>query len=120
MSESGERAPDSERASALLERLADLSPDLLDAAILGPDGVQISSSDGRDWSPGAARLWAAADAGETGSSTQLHVGTEDGEVFAVRDGAASIVSTSRRFALASLMLTDLRTALRDFERGGDA
>jgi len=62
MSESGERAPDSERASALLERLADLSPDLLDAAILGADGVQVSSSDGRDWSQGAARLWAAADA----------------------------------------------------------
>jgi hypothetical protein len=118
MSKSGGRRLDPERASALLERLAALSPDLLDAAIFDADGVQVSSSDGSDWATGARELWAAADAGETGSSTQIHVGTEDGEVFAVRNGAASIVSTSRRFALASLMLTDLRTALRDLGSGG--
>ncbi len=118
MSESRRQAPDAERASAILDRLAALSPDLLDAAIFDPDGVQIASSDGTDWSGPAEQLWAAADAGEAGVATQVHVGTEDGEVFAARNGAASIVSTSRRFALASLMLTDLRTALREFGSGG--
>jgi hypothetical protein len=117
MSESRRRAPDAERASAILDRLAALSPDLLDAAIFDADGAQIASSDGTDWTGGAEELWAAADAGEAGAATQVHVGTEDGEVFAARDGAASIVATSRRFALASLMLTDLRTALRDFGPG---
>jgi hypothetical protein len=119
MSESGDRRREPDRASALLERLAELSPDLLDAAILDADGVQIVSSDGTDWSTGARELWAAADGGSAGSSTQVHVGTEDGEVFAVRGGATSIVATSRRFALASLMLTDLRRVLRDLEGGED-
>jgi hypothetical protein len=36
-------------------------------------------------------------------------------VFAVRTAAASIVATSERFALASLMFCDLRALLRDLE-----
>jgi len=118
MSESRRRAPEAERASAILDRLAARSPDLIDAAIFDADGVQIASSDGTDWTDGAQELWAAADGDEPGAGTQVHVGTEDGEVFAVRNGTASILSTSRRFALASLMLTDLRTALRELESGG--
>lgn len=117
MTEPRPGAANAERASAILDRLAALSPDLIDAAIFDADGVQIASSDGSDWSGGAEQLWAAADGGGHGAGVQVHVGTEDGEVFAVRNGAGSIVSTSRRFALASLMLTDLRTALRDFELG---
>jgi hypothetical protein len=100
----------------VLVRLCEASPDLLDAALIAADGTQISSTDGADWALGARGLWAAADRGAAEPASQIHVGTGDGEVFAVRGESASIVATSRRFALASLMLCDLRAALRQLAR----
>lgn len=114
MSKSPDRLSDGERAGALLARLSEAAPDLLDAALLAADGEQIAATDDADWSAGARRLWAAADApGRAG--TRVHVGTEEGEVFAVRGLRVSIVATSARFTLASLMLTDLRRGVSEFE-----
>ncbi len=115
MSGSSGRARARQRvARRLLERLGEDSPDLREAALFDAGGAQLLATDGGDWTGGARALWAAADRERTGG-TQLHVGTEAGEVFAVRDDRASIVATADRFPLASLMLCDLRAVLRELE-----
>ncbi len=119
MSRDQEGGHDPTRGAAALVRLCGGSQDLLDAALIDPDGTQIASTDGADWSRGSGALWAAADHADRGPATKLHVGTGDGEVFAVRGERASIVATSRRFALASLMFSDLRGALRGLAREQD-
>ena len=44
---------------------------------------------------------------------QIHIATEQGEVFAVRAGGFVAVAVAERFALASLMLFDMRAVLRE-------
>lgn len=106
-----------ELAEHLLARLSEASRELRAAALFDASGVQLAATDEADWSAGAAALWRAVGAAQNGSGLQVHVGTEEGEVFAVRGPAGSIVATSERFALASLMLCDLRATLRELERG---
>jgi len=104
-----------------LARLRELSPDILAAAVLTRSGQPIASDPAGDWQGAVAGLWAAAEATEaTGAgagpdAARVHIGTEDGEVFAVRDDAYAVVAVTRRFALASLMLADLRALLRDLD-----
>jgi hypothetical protein len=62
-------------------------------------------------------LLGEADLAGEGPADSLHVATEDGEVFAVRHGDLTMVAVSERFALASLMLFDIRTVLRDLAAG---
>lgn len=107
-----------DEAGRLLSRLQQNSTDLRAAAVLGPGGEQLAATDDADWGGLAAALWEAADEGAPDPATQVHVGTEQGEVFAMRGREASIVATSERFALASLMMCDLRAVLRDLEGGG--
>lgn len=105
-----------EAAETLLERLEELSADLRAAAMFGPGGEQLAATDGAiDWGERARTLWSAADESATAPAEALHIGSEAGEVFAVRTAKASIVATSERFALASLMFCDLRAVLRDLE-----
>jgi hypothetical protein len=111
-SREGER----DSAARLLRAVASGSPELRDAALIAPDGTQIASTDGADWSAGCAALWAAAEVDGASRATQIHVGTEAGEVFSVREAGTVVVATSERFALASLMLCDLRALLRDLRR----
>jgi hypothetical protein len=63
---------------------------------------------------------AAADAAAGEPVTHAHVGTEDGEVFVVRDQGFALVAATDRFALAGLMVFDIRAALRDLIRGPGA
>jgi predicted regulator of Ras-like GTPase activity (Roadblock/LC7/MglB family) len=112
------RSADAAAAERVLEQLRRRAPDLRDAAVLGADGGQLAATDDRDWSAPAAALWRAADGTEDGSATQVHVGTEDGEVIAVRAGHAMAIATTERFALASLLLCDLRDLLRELESRG--
>lgn len=102
-------------AERLLDRLAELSADLRGAAILRSDGLQLASSDDRPWAERVNALWEAADRDASADATEIHVGTEHGEVFGVRAGEYAIVATAERFALASLMFCDLRATLRDLE-----
>ncbi len=44
---------------------------------------------------------------------QVHVATEQGEVFALRHAGLAAVAVTERFALASLMFFDMRSTLRD-------
>lgn len=105
-----------EAAETLLARLGELSTDLRAAAIFGPAGEQLAATDEAiDWAERAAALWVAADRPGDGPAEAVHVATEAGEVFAVRGAGGSIVATSERFALASLMFCDLRAVLRDLD-----
>jgi hypothetical protein len=106
--------PSGESAEAALELLAEMSPDLRGAAILGPDGGVLAVTDGEPerWREDAAALFAAADEAEGTAVEQVHIATEQGEVFAIRNAGLAAVSVTDRFALASLMLFDLRSTLR--------
>jgi len=86
---------------------------LRSCALVAPGGDVIAASGSRDWARAVASAWeAATDAGKP-APTQVHVATEEGEVFLVRDaGGATAVAVTDRFPLASLVFCDLRAALR--------
>lgn len=105
--------PVPQRARAALARFERLSADVRGAAIVAPGGSVIAASgdEGR-WRAAAGDLLRAADAA-VGSASQVHVATEEGEVYAVRLRGLGMVAVSERFALASLVLSDMRAALRE-------
>jgi hypothetical protein len=106
--------PSSESAEAALAFLTEMSPDLRGAAILGPAGEVLAATGeqaGR-WGEDAEGLFAVADAAEGVPVEQVHIATEQGEVFALRNAGLAAVAVTDRFALASLMLFDLRSSLR--------
>ncbi|MFL5871876.1 MAG: hypothetical protein ACJ75T_00170 [Solirubrobacterales bacterium] len=107
--------PSGESAAAALEFLAEMSPDLRGAAILGPEGEVLASTAGEEerWREDAAALFAAADGAEEAPVEQVHIATEQGEVFAIRNAGLAAVAVTDRFALASLQLFDLRSMLRE-------
>jgi predicted regulator of Ras-like GTPase activity (Roadblock/LC7/MglB family) len=107
-------APSAESAEAALAFLTEMSPDLRGAAILGPEGEVLAATgeEQERWAEDAAALFAAADAAEGVSVEQVHIATEQGEVFAIRNAGLAAVAVTERFALASLMLFDMRSTLR--------
>lgn len=111
-------APSSDSAEAALAYLAEMSPDLRGAAVLGPEGQVLAATAGEPerWREDAAALFAAADAAESVPVEQVHIATEQGEVFAIRNAGLAAVAVTDRFALASLMLFDLRSMLRELAR----
>jgi hypothetical protein len=106
--------PSEDAAEGALAFLTEMSPDLRGAAILGPQGEVLASTEGEweRWREDAAALFAAADGAEGAPVEQAHVATEQGEVFAVRNAGLTAVTVTDRFALASLMLFDMRSTLR--------
>ena len=106
--------PSGESAEAALEFLAEMSPDLRGAAILGPGGEVLALTEGEveRWQEDARTLFAVADEAEGEPVEQIHIATEQGEVFAVRNAGLAAVAVTERFALASLLLFDLRSTLR--------
>jgi len=112
-------APSEESAEAALAFLAEMSPDLRGAAVLGPDGTVLAATgeEPEHWGEDAMTLFAAADAAEKAPVEQVHIATEQGEVFAIRSEALAAVAVTERFALASLLLFDMRSMLRRLGRG---
>jgi hypothetical protein len=112
-------APSGEHAEAALAFLAEMSPDLRGAAVLGPGGevLAATSGDPERWAEDTATLLAAGDAAEGAPVEQAHIATEQGEVFAIRSEGLAAVAVTERFALASLLLFDLRSMLRRLARG---
>src|SRR5918998_3709820 len=106
--------PSGESAEAALAFLTEMSPDLRGAAILGAEGEVLAATgeEPERWSEDAAALFAAADAAEGVPVEQVHIATEQGEVFAIRNAGLAAVAVTERFALASLMLFDMRSTLR--------
>ena len=113
-------APDRESAEAALAFLTEMSPDLRGAAILGPAG-EVLAATGEEpdrWREDAGALFAAADGAEDVPVEQVHIATEQGEVFAIRNAGLAAVTVTDRFALASLMLFDMRSTLRRLADAG--
>lgn len=107
--------PSEQSAEAALAYLAEMSPDLRGAAVFGPEGEVLAATEGESerWREDAAALFAAADAAEEVPVEQIHIATEQGEVFAIRNAGLAAVAVTDRFALASLLLFDLRSMLRE-------
>ncbi len=109
-----------EAAEAALAYLAEMSLDLRGAAILGTDGAVLAASDHAErWGEDAAALFGVADRAGGEPVEQVHIGTEQGEVFALRHAGLAAVTVTERFALASLTFFDMRAVLRDLAAGGD-
>jgi len=105
-------------AEAALAFLTEMSPDLRGAAILGSDGATLAATgEPQRWQEDAATLFDVADRAGEEPVEQVHVATEQGEVFALRHAGLTAVAVTERFALASLMLFDLRATLRDLATG---
>jgi predicted regulator of Ras-like GTPase activity (Roadblock/LC7/MglB family) len=109
-----------ESAAAALAYLTEMSPDLRGGAILSADGAVLSASGhpGR-WREDVAELLAVADRAGDESVEQVHIATEQGEVFALRHAGLTAVAVTERLALASLLFFDMRSVLRDLAAGGD-
>ena len=116
-------APASEPAAAALAFLTEMSPDMRGGAILAGDGAVLAAS-GRPerWREDVAALLAAADRADAEPVEQVHIATEQGEIFAIRHAGLAAVAVTERFALASLLFFDMRAVLRDLAagRGDDA
>jgi predicted regulator of Ras-like GTPase activity (Roadblock/LC7/MglB family) len=112
-------APSEESAEAALAFLAEMSPDLRGAAIIGPRGGVLAATgeETERWGEDVAALLSAADAAEGTPVEQVHIATEQGEVFAIRKEGLAAVAVTDRFALASLLLFDLRSMLRELAHG---
>jgi hypothetical protein len=101
-------------AEAALAFLAEMSTDLRAAAILDSGGDVLAAVEGRErWREDAAALFEIADRAGGEQVEQIHVATEQGEVFALRHAGLAAVAVTERFALASLMFFDMRSTLRD-------
>jgi hypothetical protein len=102
---------DADGAVAYLE---EVSPEMRGCAILSEAGGTLAASgDLEAWGDAARQLIEAGDAVGGEPSAHTHVATGDGEVFTVREGGLVGVAVTERFVLASLMVFDLRSALRD-------
>jgi hypothetical protein len=108
--------PDADRA---VEYLEEISPELRGCAILKEDGEVLAASGNPEaWGAAARELIAAADAAGGEPVAHAHVATGEGEAFCVREGAYVAVAVTERFTLASLMIFDLRNALRRLTAAG--
>jgi len=107
-------------ARSALAYLVEMSPDLRGGAIVAADGAVLAASDRPErWREDAASLLAVADRAGGEPVEQLHIATEQGEVFAVRHAGLIAIAVTDRFALASLLFFDMRSVLRDLTGGGD-
>ena len=101
-------------AAQALAFLTEMSPDLRGAAILDSEGAVIAAGGSPDrWREDAATLLALADRAGEEPVEQIHIATQQGEVFALRHDGLAAVAVTERFALASLMFFDMRSVLRD-------
>lgn len=102
-------------AERVLENLAELEPDLVNAGIFDQNGETVAvTADSPDWPKEAREL---IDALELASGSEefdsAHIASTDGEVFVVKESALWLVAVTGRFVLASLTAYDMRMALRD-------
>jgi predicted regulator of Ras-like GTPase activity (Roadblock/LC7/MglB family) len=109
-----------EAAAGALAFLTEMSPDLRGGAILDSEGAVLAASDQPSrWREDAAALLAVADRAGEEPVEQVHIATEQGEVFALRHAGLAAIAVTERFALASLLFFDMRSVLRDLAGGGD-
>ncbi len=111
-----------EASRRVLENLAELEPELVNAGIFDGDLEAVAvTSDSPEWPKQATALLKSLDAA-SGDEVfdSAHVAGTDGEVFAVTENGLSLVAVTGRFVLASLSSYDMRMALRDATRSANA
>lgn len=111
--------PTGTQAESEVARFLALSADVRGCAVLESGRVLASSGDPLRWGDAANGLVEAADRAAGGIAANAHIATEDGEVFAARDGDRAMVAVMDRFTLASLVLADMRACLRALGRRAD-
>lgn len=105
---------DRTRVETAVAYLHEMAPDLRACAILDGGGEPLAATgDLERWREPARALLEAADAAGGEPAEHVHVATEDGEAFALRQGGLAMVAVTERFVLASLMVFDMRSVLRD-------
>jgi hypothetical protein len=109
--------PSPAEAALAVARMREMSTDLRGCAVLDASSDLLAASGEDRWADVAGAFLAAADAAGGEPAAAAHVATEDGEAFAVRHGPLAMVAVADRFALASLMLSDMRNVLRDLADG---
>src|ERR1700749_4709223 len=98
-----------------------MSPELRGGAILTDDGTVLAASgDAAAWAEEAVSLLRVADAAGDEPVEQVHVATQAGEVYVLRAHGFAAVAVTERFTLSSLTFFDMRSALRELAKGGDA
>ena len=108
--------PDAARALSYLE---EISNELRGCAILSEDGeVLAATGDAEAWGDAGRELVAAADSAGAEPVAHAHIATGEGEAFCVREGRYVAVAVTERFTLASLMVFDIRNALRRISAPG--
>jgi hypothetical protein len=101
-------------AEGAVSYLEEISPEMRGCAILSEAGGTLAASGDLDaWGAAAGKLIAAGDAARGEPAAHSHVATGDGEVFCVRESGLVGVAVTERFVLASLMVFDLRSVLRE-------
>jgi len=87
-------------------------------AVLSDAGEVLASSGEDDrWGEAGRDLIAAADAAGSELVAHAHIATGDGEAFCVREAGLTAVAVADRFTLSSLMIFDMRNALRRLAAG---
>jgi hypothetical protein len=104
-----------------VRRLVDSSPDVHAALLLDAAGNLLASSDAdaersRELADLAHGLVASADSASARPVEQIEVQVAGGAAFAVRSPRHLLACVTRRGALSSLVLYDLRHALLELER----
>jgi predicted regulator of Ras-like GTPase activity (Roadblock/LC7/MglB family) len=107
-------------AAQSLAELTEISSQILAASIVDDQGAVVASTlaDGSALGEaGRALLRHAAAVRNGGEPTQIEAATEEGSVFAVREGGRAIVATTGPRPTVGLVFYDLKNALRSV---GDA
>jgi hypothetical protein len=115
-------APSLPDAAHAVEYLEEISRELRGCAILSGSGEVLAASGDaeEEWGEAGRELIAAADAAGNEPVAHAHVATGDGEAFCVREAGYVAVAVTERFTLASLMIFDMRIALRRLAASGEA
>ncbi len=93
--------------------LQEISPEMRGCAVLSEGGEVLAASGNLErWGEAGRDLIAAADAAGGESVAHAHIATGDGEAFCVREAGLIAVAVADRFTLSSLMIFDMRNALR--------
>jgi len=114
-------SPSAADGEVAVARLEAMSADLRGCVILDAEGEPLAASGPIEvWGEAGRGMLAAADAAAGEPVAHAHVGTEDGEAFAVRHEGFALVAAAERFTLAGLLVFDIRAVLRDLARGAGA
>ena len=117
MPDAAATAPAPADAEAALSFITEMSPDLRGGAILTGDGTVLAASgEASGWAEEAVSLLRVADAAGEEPVEQIHVATQAGEVFALRNAGFAAVVVTDRFPLSSLVFFDMRSALRELAK----